>query len=86
MAVDIWVITNISIYNETSMCDMIIKANIAGVVRAVKQFNSYEVNIYGSWDGFLVLEEFDHLSFEWLLGGATDDIVAVWHGYKIRVY
>lgn len=85
-AADIWVITNMVIYNEVSMCDMIMKANTHGVVRVIKQFCAYEKNCYGVWTGLLVLIVGDSLSFEWLLGGATDDIFALWQGYKIGVY
>ena len=82
----LWVITHMIMYDETSMCDMIMNVTIDGTLRSVKQFNSYEPKIYGSWNGSLVLKEDDSLSFEWLLGGANDVIRAFWHGYKIGEY
>jgi len=82
----IWVITNMVIFNEDSMCDMIIQALINGDTRSIKQFNSYEPNIYGDWNGMLTLKEDDRLIFTWLLGGATDDLTGMWNGYKIGEY
>jgi hypothetical protein len=85
-ATELWVITNMVIYNETSLCDMIIQVKIDGVVRAVKNFNSFEPKIHGTWDGLLVLAEDDRIQFQWLLGGAADVVAGIWHGYTIGVY
>lgn len=83
---EIWVITNISMINTTSMCDMDIKPKVAGIEVSFKNWYSVPANTRKTWSGILVMTNDDLVIARWLLGGATDDIAVNVLGYKIGVY
>lgn len=83
---DIWIIENMIMWDNVSMCDMEMKARIGGVTRILASFQSYDKDCVAEWNGHLVLEEGDRLNFKWLKGGGVDNLFANWHGYITGVY
>jgi len=83
---EIWVVTNITAVNETTICDIIIRPVIAGNWRTIKCFYSVEPDIHVSWSGMIVLINPDYIGCYFELGGVADTVRLFASGYKIGAH
>lgn len=83
---EIWVVTTINAANETTICDIILRARVAGNWMEIKGIYSVEPGIKVSWGGMIVLVNPDFIRCEFELGGALDTVNAYVTGYKIGAY
>lgn len=83
---EIWVITTATIRNETSLCDLYFRLTINGNICRIKTWYSVPPDHFVNWNGFCVLKNPDSISFQCMLGGASDTIQLAVVGYKVGEY
>lgn len=83
---EIWVVTNASIKNVVSLCDLVVCARQAAITTALYTYFSVEPKNEMVWNGQCFLEEGDNIKFVVKLGGVSDSLVIYANGYKIGVY
>lgn len=83
---EIWVINNVFMFNETSLCDHTVLAVLSGWWHFLKVAQSVAPFHGLLWQGQIVLAEDDFMVGRFSFGGATDDVNFSFYGYKIGVY
>lgn len=83
---EFWVLTNVSVRNITSLCDMQFRTNLGGNIREFKTFYSIPAGEWVDWNGHIYLSPTDRLQVQWILGGAADNATVTASGYIIGVY
>lgn len=83
---EIWVVTNISMENVTSFCDMEITMKVDVAVDPFCSWYSIPARQKVYWNGIVVLRPVNVLRGYYRLGGANDDFVLYCQGWKIEEY
>jgi hypothetical protein len=83
---EIWVVTNMTATNKTSLCDIIFRPRIGDDWREIKSIYSVEPGLEVSWNGLLVFIRPDYIRCHFEFGGANDNIYLYTIGYKIGIY
>ena len=83
---EIWCVTNISMRNDHSLCDMEMTIKDGVAVRVIKSWYSIPAVQNVTWNGLIVLRPDMLLRGYYRLGGATDDFRLFCQGWKIEEY
>ena len=83
---ELWVVTNISMVNNDSICDILFQANINGIAYPLRRYYDIAANTVIFWTGNIVLNKDDYIKGGYYGGGATDELVMWGVGYKIGAY
>lgn len=83
---EIWIVTNILMRNETSLCDMEISIKDGVAIRPFCSWYSIPAMQNMTWNGIVVLMGENLLRGYYRLGGATDDFRLWAQGWKIEEY
>jgi hypothetical protein len=83
---EIWVVTTLTMVNNTTICDMQFQAVINGVSCPLDTGYAIEVDNIISWNGIVVLKKDDYVRGGYFLGGVADTLTVWAQGYKTGVY
>ena len=83
---EVWVVTNLTATNQTTMCDIEFEIFDTPFYYDIAAFYSIPGDITKHVQGLWVLKEDDEIGASFLKGGASDDLIITVNGYIVGVY